>query len=189
MRKALAALALGLLAVLVTAAPAQAHNYLVASTPEAGETLTALPEHFSVTTNENLLDLGGNGSGFGIEVIDADGLYYGDGCVTVEGPTLSTVAAIGEPGTYRLVYQVVSADGHTVSDEFTFEWAPTGDYEASAGSATAGDCDGLYTRGDGAQAPAEAASVDLSAVLWIGGALLAVGIAVGVTLIVVRPKK
>lgn len=189
MRRLSAALGLAVVAVFAFAAPAVAHNYLVSSTPAAGETLTALPEHFSVTTNEPLLDLGGNGSGFGIEVIDSDGLYYGDGCVTVEGPTLYTVAALGEAGTYRFVYQVVSADGHSVSDEFTFEWAPEGEFAQSAGSPTPGDCNGLYARGDGATQGADAASTDLSTVLWIGGALLAVGIAVGVTLVVLRPKK
>ena len=183
------AVALGLLAVLLTASPASAHNYLVSSTPEPGETLTELPEQFSVTTNEALLDLGGDGSGFGIEIIDAAGLYYGDGCVTVDGPSVSTAPAIGEAGTYRLVYQVVSADGHTVSDEFTFDWAPGAGFAASAGSATPGDCDGLYARGDGSEAKPDAASVDLSTVLWIGGAMLAVGIAVVVTLLVLRPKK
>jgi len=189
MRRAGAALALGLLAVLLTASPASAHNYLVSSTPEEGETLTELPEHFSVTTNEALLDLGGDGSGFGIEIIDADGLYYGDGCVTVDGASVLTAPEIGEAGTYTLVYQVVSADGHTVSDEFTFDWGPGAEFAASAGSATPGDCNGLYARGDGADGVAEAASVDLGTVLWIGGAVLAVGIAVVVTLIVLRPKK
>ena len=189
MRKGAAAILLALIAVLATATPASAHNYLVSSTPAAGETLTELPERFSVTTNEPLLDLGGNGSGFGIEVIDAQGLYYGDGCVTVEGPSVYTAAALGEAGTYRLVYQVVSADGHTVSDEFTFDWAPGAEFAASAGSATPGDCDGLYARDDAVPASADAASIDLSTVLWIGGALLAVGIAVVVTLIVLRPRK
>jgi len=188
MKRVGAAVALGLLAVLLTATPASAHNYLVSSTPTAGETLTALPEHFSVTTNEPLLDLGGDGSGFGIEIIDANGLYYGDGCVTVEGPTVYTMPEIGEAGTYRLVYQVVSADGHTVSDEFTFDWAPEAGFVASAGSATPGDCNGLYSRGDGGEQKPDAASVDLSTVLWIGGALLAVGIAVVVTFIVLRPR-
>ena len=193
MRRLAAAAALAIVAVLSTAGPASAHNYLVDSTPAASETLTALPEAFSVTTNEPLLDLGGDGSGFGIEITDAEGLYYGDGCVTVDGATVSTEPVLGEAGTYRFVYQVVSADGHTVSDEFTFDWAPGPEFAASAGSATPGDCNGLYARGDGAaengagQQP-DAASIDLSTVLWIGGALLAVGIAVIVTLIVLRPR-
>lgn len=189
MRRGAAAVALAVLAVLATAGPASAHNYIVASTPEDGQILTALPTEFSVTTNEALLDLGGSGSGFGIEVRDASGLYYGDGCVTVEGATMSATAAIGEPGSYTLVYQFVSADGHTLSDTLAFEWAPEGDYERSEGSSTPGDCNGLYTRGDGAPEGAEAASIDLSTVLWIGGAIGAVAIAVLVSLLVLRPKR
>lgn len=189
MRRIAAGAAVAALVVLLTATPAAAHNYLVDSTPTAGEVLTALPAEFSVTTNEALLDLGGSGSGFGLEIIDADGLYYGDGCVTVEGATMSAVAEIGEPGEYTLVYQLVSADGHTVSDSFGFEWAPDGDVEASTGSPEAGDCNGLYARGDGGEDGGEAASFDLTTVLWIGGAIAAVVIAVLVTLLVLRPKK
>jgi copper resistance protein C len=194
MKRVVAVVALALLGVLATATPAQAHSYLVDSTPEVGATLTTLPEKFSVTANEPLLDLAGNGSGFGIEIVDENGLYYGDGCVDVEGPRMFTDAALGDPGRYVLVYQFVSADGHPVSDQFSFDWAPTGDVTASAGSTSPGDCDGLYARGDGsggdgAGSTADAASIDLSAVLWIGGALLAVGIAVVVTLIVLRPKR
>ena len=189
MRRAAAAIAVAVFAVLATAGPASAHNYLVESTPAAGEVLTVLPEQFSVTTNESLLDLGGSGSGFGLEVRDADGLYYGDGCVAVEGATMSGAAAIGAPGEYTLIYQLVSADGHTVSDSFTFEWAPEGDFERSEGSTSPGDCNGLYARGDGTATPAAAASIDLATVLWIGGALAAVVIAVLVTLLVLRPRK
>ena len=116
-------------ATLLGAAPAQAHNFLVSSTPAADEVVTALPETFSVTTNGPLLDLSGTGAGFAIQVTDATGAFYGDGCMTVSGSTLSTPAALGAAGTYRFVWQVISEDGHTVSDEFTFEWAPAADAE------------------------------------------------------------
>jgi len=141
-------------AALVTASifafamPAAAHDGLVESTPTAGKTLTALPAAFSVTMNEDLLDLEGEGSGFGLLVRDVDGLYYGDGCVTVDGPTMSAGAVIGEPGEYTVIWQVVSSDGHPISDEFTFTWAPEGEFEATTGAAEAGDCNGLYVRDD-----------------------------------------
>jgi len=189
MRRIAAGLGIALVAVLATATPAWAHNYLVSSTPAEGAVLTELPEHFSVTTNEALLDLSGTGSGFGMEIIDADGLYYGDGCVTVEGASLFADPAIGEAGAYTLVYQVVSADGHTISDSFEFEWAPAADVEAAEGSTSAGDCNGLYNRGDVETETSGAASIDLSTVLWIGGAIGAVLIAVVVTLLLLRPKK
>ena len=130
------------------AMPAAAHDGLVASTPTAGETITVLPGEFSVTMNEDLLDLEGAGSGFGLLVHDSAGRYYGDGCVTVDGPTLSASAVIGEPGEYTVIWQVISNDGHPTSDEFTFTWAPADDFEPSAGSAEAGDCNGQYVRND-----------------------------------------
>ncbi len=110
-------------AVLLVAAPAAAHSQLVSSTPAADEAVTILPAAFSVTMNEDLLDLSGDGTGFALQVTDAAGLYYGDGCLEIGGPTMSMGASLGEPGVYRLVYQVVSDDGHPVSAEFTFTWA------------------------------------------------------------------
>jgi methionine-rich copper-binding protein CopC len=185
--------------VLGLAAPAQAHNYLVSSTPSAGQTLTQLPESFEITTNEPLLESAGLG-GFALEIVDADGLYYGDGCLTVSGPTMSAAPAIGAAGQYTLLWQVVSADGHTVSEEFPFTWAPADDSAAGAastGSATAPDCDGT-TGGEpsgaagGTDSPAEpaaASEANLADVLWIGGAVLAVGLAIGVTLFVVGRRR
>jgi copper resistance protein C len=178
--------------VLGFVAPAQAHNYLVSSTPGDGATLTELPTHFSVTTNEALLDLKGDGTGSGIEIMDADGLYYGDGCVTVEGPSVFSTPAIGKPGTYTMIWQVISADGHPVSDKLTFTWAPTGDYTETVGTKLPGDCNGLYLRnGDKAAAGTATATttVPLSDVLWIGGALAAIVLAGIVTFLLVRPKR
>ncbi len=137
---ATAAVALATAPALLVAGPAQAHNYLVSSTPAEGETLTALPDRFDITTNEALLDLGGSTGAFALQVTDADGLYYGDGCLDVTGPAMSTAAALGAPGTYTVQWQVVSADGHSVSDEYTFEWAPTTAGEESAGSAAPPVC-------------------------------------------------
>ena len=119
-------------AVLLAAAPAQAHSYLVASTPTEGETLTELPDAFSVTANETLLDLGTQGA-FGLQIRDADGRYYGDGCVNVVDATMSAEPVIGDSGEYTMIWQVVSADGHPVSGEIPFTWeAPDGFEPASA---------------------------------------------------------
>src|SRR5476651_2631157 len=110
------ALALGSLVVLASvlgiASPAFAHNFLVSSTPAAGQTLTTLPSRFIITTNEGLLDLSGHGAGFAFDVEDAHHRFYGDGCVTVTGPSMSIAPAIGAAGKYRVVWQIVSADGH-----------------------------------------------------------------------------
>ena len=113
--------------MLLVAAPAYAHNYLVDSTPTEGETLTVMPDEFSVTTNDTLLDLAGDGGGFAIQILDSNGGYYGDGCVSIRDESLSTMAALGDAGDYRMLWQLVSADGHTISDEINFTWQPDAD--------------------------------------------------------------
>jgi methionine-rich copper-binding protein CopC len=176
-------------AFLVTAAlPASAHDSLIASTPAAGETLTALPDAFSVTMNEDLLDLDDKGSGFGILVQDSAGLYYGDGCVSVSGPSMSTAAALGAPGEYTFTWQVVSSDGHPTSDKFTFRWAPAGDFAPAVGSKQPGDCNGQYVRDGGAASPASPV-VDSTMVFAVGGGALVLIAAVAIALLIVRRKK
>lgn len=192
--RAIPAAALGALVaaavVLGFAAPAQAHNYLVSSTPSEGTTVTELPAEFSVTTNGPLLSLEGSIAGFALEIRDAQGLYYGDGCVAVAGPTLSEKAApLGEAGDYTMLWQLVSADGHTVSGEVNFTWAPAEGAELAEGTATPATC------GNGTGAPVasgpqeERVNANLGDVLWIGGAIGAVLLAALVTFLVVTRRK
>jgi hypothetical protein len=200
---------------LLIAGPAQAHNYLVSSTPEEGATLTELPDRFEITTNGALLNLGGSTGAFALQVTDSAGLYYGDGCLDVTGPSMSTVAALGAPGTYTVRWQVVSADGHPVSDEYAFDWAPSTAGQESTGSATPPVCDDGGKSGSGAVAAAGSATdggggsdasetgsapeSQLSAAdagagsgsgssdaLWIGGAVVAVAAAGGGVLLTRR---
>jgi copper resistance protein C len=179
-------------AVLAAAPAAQAHNYLVASSPVAGETLTALPDAFFVTTNEDLLTLDGT-AGFAFQIVDAAGLHYESGCVEVDGATMSTVPRLGEPGEYTALWQVVSADGHTVSDEIDFTWAPAGDVDVSPGAAGAPGCgdDGAAPppAQPSAPQPAPASPIRLEDVLWIGGAVVAVGVAVAITIAVLARRR
>lgn len=194
---ATATLLIGAAAVLGIAGPAQAHNYLVSSTPSAGQVLTKLPSRFSVITNDVLLNVG-HGAGFGMQIRDAKGLYYGDGCVAVKGAGISTKAALGAPGGYTIVWQVISTDGHPVGNQFDFSWSPSDATTPSPGSKTPPNCHGTAdpnAAGPVASAPSGPTNADtvdqgtLDAVLWIGGALLAVGIAVVVTILAVTRKK
>lgn len=182
--------------VLGAPAAAYAHNYLVDSTPAAGDTLTVLPEAFEIVTNEALLASAGLG-GFALEVRDADGLFYGDGCVVVEGDTMSTPAALGEPGNYTVIWQVVSADGHTVSDELDFQWEPTDASAAvSAGSETAPVC---ATAEGSTTAPVESTEGETVTpagaqersddLVWIGGTASLIAGVIAVTLFLTRRKK
>lgn len=126
--------------VFAVASPAMAHNALVASSPEAESILATLPPEFSITTNEDMLDTGDSVSAFVLQVVGEDGLYYGDGCVSVDGPTVSTAAALGPAGQYTLAWRAVSIDSHEIYGEFNFEWDPADDAESSAGSATPPEC-------------------------------------------------
>jgi methionine-rich copper-binding protein CopC len=188
MRKTFAVLLAVGVAVLAAAPAAQAHdalqahNYLIASSPSQGETLTELPESFSVTTNEDLLAIGGSTAGFAFQIVDAAGTHYETGCVTVEGPTMSTVPRLGEAGDYTALWQVVSADGHTVSGEIDFTW--TGTPTPDDGAA---ECVTFTSTSEPQATPPSAFA--LSDVLWIGGAVLAVGIAIAVTIAVLSRRR
>lgn len=189
-------------AVLAAASPALAHNFYLSSTPSENEVLTTLPDEFIVTTNDNLLDLGGAGGGFVMQVVGPDGLYYGDGCVTVSGPSVSMTAAAGPAGDYTLTWQVISADGHTVSGEIPYRWEPAAGAETSTvGTSSAPVCGEATEPQPAASEPEVTAPVTPSPdaagtsdgavtdALWIGGGVLAVAIAVVATLLLLRPSK
>lgn len=135
-----ASVGLVLTSVLGISTLASAHNQVAATTPEAGSTWSESPVTVSVTTAENLLDLGGNQAGFAIVVTDAQGMFYGSGCVELEERTLSTTVDLGEAGDYEVTYQLVSEDGHTISDRFSFSFAPTADHTPAAGLPSAPVC-------------------------------------------------
>ncbi len=193
MRRALRAIGIGAAAaalVLTIAAPVSAHSALVSSTPAEGETLSELPAEYSVTMNETLLG-GAGDAAFALRVRDADGLYYGDGCLTIVDATVSTPAAIGPAGDYVLEWQVVSADGHPVGGEIPFTWTGEATAEGSASpvgcgatmpETTAPDSGSDHHDGD------TASEIAVTDVLWIVGAVLAVAAAVTIALIATRRK-
>lgn len=188
-----------LVATLGGAAPAFAHNYVVGTTPEAGSVVTEQPGTITITTNDNLLDLSGEGASSAMQVsgpTDAP-RYYGDGCATISGPSLEAGVQLGEPGEYTVVWQTVSTDGHSISDTFTFTWQPDANQVLDEGSATAPTCATDGSGGEAADTDAasdaadSAADTDAGAVsgtdlLWIGGALVAILAAIGVTLLLLR---
>lgn len=163
--------------VLATASPAAAHNYVVDSTPAERETITDLPAEWSITTNEPMLALDGNEGAFAIVVTDADGLYYGDGCVNVEGDTMTAPAALGTAGNYTIALQMVSEDGHTLSEEFDFAYAPGSDAVVTAGSAEAPACGGSAVADEAAVEQTSTAGdtegdAVLTAVTWVLGGIV-----------------
>ncbi|ALS57091.1 copper resistance CopC family protein [Rathayibacter toxicus] len=189
-----AAVAAGLLSSLAVATPAHAHNYLVSTSPAADTTITQQPGKMVLATNDDLLTLGNDGSAAALRVVGPDGRYYGDGCVSVVGPAATMPLALGSAGAYTVIWQVVSTDGHPVSGQYAFTWAPSDGVPLAEGSSSVPDCNGTVAvtqNSPGANVEVSSA-VDpalLSDVLWIGGGLVvAVVVAVGVTLLVARRR-
>ncbi|WP_395245650.1 copper resistance protein CopC [Agromyces sp. MMS24-K17] len=179
------------------AGPASAHNSIVGTSPAADATVTEQPGEVSVTTSDVLIEIGGGNS---IDVIGPDGRHYATDCASVDTTVAWAPMALGEAGEYTVEWRVVSADGHPISGEFAFAWAPAEGQELAEGtaepacadlatgaSADAGDAgdsgDGSGGSDSGADAPADAFPVD---VLWIGAAAVLVLAAGVVTWLLAR---
>lgn len=153
------------LAALAAVVLLPAHAAMIGSTPSDGDTVTEQPGTFSVVMNEEILALEGADSANRLQLTDAEGLFYGDGCVAVDGDTISLEAELGDAGDYTLAYQVVSADGHPVDGTVSFAFEPADGEAGAAGSETAPICgvEASATAEPGATSPTEPeASVDPS---------------------------
>jgi methionine-rich copper-binding protein CopC len=120
--------------------PAFAHNVVEGLSPEAGSVVTESPLAISIATDGTFLELGGESRGFAIAVLDTEGLYYGDGCVTLDERRMETLIDLGEPGPYTIVYQFVSSDGHSSSDSYDVSFAPGGSHTPAVGYSTPPQC-------------------------------------------------
>ncbi|WP_420111128.1 copper resistance CopC family protein [Pseudactinotalea sp.] len=110
-------------AVLTFAVPgaAQAHSELVSSTPSDGGTTSEIPTEIVLEFNENIQEIGNE-----IVVVDPEGTPVADGEMVVDGPVVTQPISTGAAGEYTVTWRVVSADGHPISGEFTYELqAPT----------------------------------------------------------------
>lgn len=140
-RRALAAtagLAAAVALALLPAVAASAHDYLVSSDPAADATVTAPPTTVTLTFNDRVLDLSGDGSSTLLTVTgpDAATRHFETGCATVADRNVSAPVALGGAGSYTVTYQIVSADGHTVSNSYAFTYQPPAGTTEAAGSET-----------------------------------------------------
>lgn len=99
-------------------APASAHATLVGSDPKDGASLGSEPSTVTITFNEDV------SSPAQLQVTAPDGTTLTDGEPSIDGTKVrQSVGASGQAGTYTLAYRVVSADGHPVSGELTYQVA------------------------------------------------------------------
>ena len=115
-----------LAALLMVPVYANAHAGVVATSPSQDQVVTTMPTEISVTFSEELLEISDKEVNT-LTVADPDGALIENLNPRVEGPTLiATLPAAdnesGEypSGLYTVNYRVVSADGHEVTDSYTF---------------------------------------------------------------------
>ena len=127
-------------ALLLGASPAYAHNVVEDRSPAPDSSVTDSPVTISLTTDDVFLDLSGETTGFGVAVRDSAGLYYGDGCVELSERTLTASAELGQAGTYEIIYQFVSADGHSLSESYEVAFEPGPSHTPVRGYNTPAEC-------------------------------------------------
>ena len=104
--------------ILLTSSPALAHDELVSSTPTADSTVEAGPIQINLAFEESPLALE-FGTGNLIAVADAiTGEQLGPACAKIEGSNLIAKVNLQTPGKYKILWRVVSADGHVVSGDY-----------------------------------------------------------------------
>ncbi|MER7797479.1 copper resistance CopC family protein [Microbacterium sp. NPDC096154] len=128
-RRAWLALVAAAAATLLASSPAAAHDNLLDSSPAAGETVTAL-DAVTLTFSGELIDFEQTSYA---QVQGPDGLYYETSCSTIDLNILTTPVALGEAGTYTIVWNAVSSDGHPISESYDFQYAPPADAEPALG--------------------------------------------------------
>ncbi len=163
----LAALATGLVALVLAAVPAAAHNTLRSSDPADGGTVTSAPAQVTLTFDQAALELGSE------VVVTAE-----DGTVVSAGPVQLVDVSVVQPlaedrpaGAYRVDWRVTSADGHPISGTFGFTASePVAAAVAAAGAAATSE-DATATEAtaseeatptEDAATPSPSASVDLT---------------------------
>lgn len=98
---------------LVTASPASAHAALVSTDPADGSTVRTAPTTVTLTFNEVV--------GQSAVVVTApDGSRVSGKASSLDRTVSVDLEGAGQRGRYRVVYRVVSADGHPVSGSLGF---------------------------------------------------------------------
>ncbi|WP_033328128.1 copper resistance CopC family protein [Promicromonospora sukumoe] len=147
--------AVAVVALLATAAPASAHDKLVASDPTSDQTLAEAPATVSLTYSAEVLDMGA-----AVVVTDGDGTDWVSDAPAIDGATVTAALDADMPdGGYEIRWRVVSSDGHPITGIVPFA---VGDgEEPGAGSGSAGQAgDDAAASEPAASAPADDAAAD-----------------------------
>lgn len=131
-RLVLTALAVASLAVLAgPVSPSWAHAELISSTPADGATLGTAPATVALTFSDPV-------AAQFVRVAVTTPAGTGTVAATTKGSVVTVPVPAQGPGAYRVVYRVVSADGHPVSGTLTFTVAGTPTASPSPSGTSAG---------------------------------------------------
>ncbi|HSB71587.1 MAG TPA: copper resistance CopC family protein [Candidatus Methylomirabilis sp.] len=120
--KSVTAISLVLAALLVWAAGAGAHAFLERADPRVGSSVRAAPAQVRLWFTERLEPAFSS-----VRVVNETGnqVDKGDGRVDSANPALLQISlAPLPPGTYKVIWRVLSVDSHVTEGDFTFRVAP-----------------------------------------------------------------
>lgn len=112
---------LGIMAIFLSPIAANAHAGVVSITPAQDQVLMSMAREISIQFSEELLTIS-NQDVNTLSLTELDGPPIELENILVDGEFLKADIPVGDyaPGTYEVTYRIVSADGHKVSDSFTF---------------------------------------------------------------------
>lgn len=103
-------------AAVTSAVPAHAHDTVVSASPGEGESLEVAPSEVRIEYTDKLLK-----QSFILNVTDANGADVTEGEAELDGRVLTRALQPELPtGQYTVVWRVVSADGHAITDSYQF---------------------------------------------------------------------
>jgi len=106
---------------LAFAGPASAHDEIESSQPLPGATIEAGVIPVRLTFGEAPMDLPfGQGNLIAVARV-SDGEQLGPACARVEGNMLTTNLQLSADGEYKVLWRVVSNDGHVVTGDFNIK--------------------------------------------------------------------
>lgn len=150
------------------ASPAFAHNSLTGSNPSDEAVLDAGPAEVVLTFDQPVQEGEGLNS---IAVTGPDGEQWQGGAAKVDSNVVTTpVRELGPSGRYTIGYRIVSADGHPVSGELTFELTTAG-----AGSPAAEGDAGWIDNDPSADGESGGDDGGMPIWVWLAGAVVLLG--------------
>lgn len=126
-----ATLSLSLVSLVLSSGPVFAHSDELITSPKAGSTVEAAKISISVEFAEELLT-GDEAISHEVVITNSEGAIIPALCAIADGFALNTVAAIDQPGEYKVNWRTVSADGHPTSGDFSFSVVNNTGYDAAS---------------------------------------------------------